>query len=277
LLRPSKRTNELVRYVVAVIARKWNISLHAIVVLSNHWHVCLHDPDGNQVEFQRDCHQFIARALNAAHGEFESVWSSGPGSRVESILPEDLIKQIAYTMANPVEAGLVRHGRSWPGVRHAWPCKPRTIRRPRTFFRTAEVGGAWPDTVELVFSRPPGYEHLSDDELAALIEAAIEQREECFRREHDEAGRPFLGRRAILAQSRHANPDTREPRFRMSPKIACRDKWLRIQRLAANRRWLAAYNEARKRWAAGERDVLFPAGTYQMSVYHGALCAAPAG
>jgi hypothetical protein len=273
LLRPSKRTNQIVRYVVAVMAHKWNMMLHAVMVMSNHWHPCFGDPDGNVVEFQRDCHSFITRALNAAHGEFESMWSSESASRVECVDVDDLVARIAYAMANPVESGLVRHGRSWPGVRHAWPCKPLVIRRPPGFFRGSDDGGEWPDEVVLEFGRPPGHEDLSDDELAAVIGAAIDDREERFRREHDEAGRQFLGRKAVLSQRRHGRPLSREPRFRMSPKVACRNKWRRIERLAANKRWLARYIDALKQWMEGDRSVVFPAGTYKMRVVHGVACA----
>ena len=119
LLRPGKRTNQIVGYVVAVMEKRWNLKVHAIDVMGNHWHLVLTDPDGNVVEFQRDCHQFIARALNAHHGDFESMWASEPTSRVECEEPSDVIGKIAYTMANPVEAGLVRYGSSWPGLRRA--------------------------------------------------------------------------------------------------------------------------------------------------------------
>ncbi len=101
LLRPSKRTNKIVAYVVAVVAARRNIQLHALVVMSNHWHVCLTDPDGAVVDFQRDCRQFIARAVNAYHGEFENLWSCGSPSRVECERADDLIERIAHTMANP--------------------------------------------------------------------------------------------------------------------------------------------------------------------------------
>lgn len=245
------------------------------MVMSNHWHPCLTDPDGTVVEFQRDCHAFIARALNAAHGDFENLWSSESTSRVECVDAADLVGRIAYAMANPVEAGLVRHGHCWPGVRHAWPCKPRVIRKPPGFFRGSDDGGDWPDEVVLEFSRPPGYEHLSDDELAAVIDAAIDKREQRFRDRHDQARKPFFGRKAVLAQRRHARPTSRETRFRLSPKVACRDKWRRIERLAANKQWLGCYTDALRQWRAGDRAVVFPAGTYKMRVVHRVTCAPP--
>ena len=273
LLRPSPRTNQLLAYVLAVVSRKWGVEVHAVTAMSNHWHACLSDPHGSIVEFQRDCHQFITRALNAQHGEFESAWASEPTSRVECERPEDLIDKIAYTMANPVEAGLVRYGHSWPGLRRAWPCKPHSVERPPKFFRGADVGGEWPEVAVLELTRPPGNDELSDEDLAAAIHAAIEEREAKFRAEHDAEGRPFLGRRKVLDQPRHGRPRTREPRFDISPKVACRDKWRRIERLQANQLWWVDYREALARWRAGDRDVVFPAGTYKMRVVHGARCA----
>ncbi len=273
LLHASKRTNQVVRYVLAVIATKWRLEIHAVTVMDNHWHVCLTDPLGNIVEFQHDCHQFIARGLNAHYGEFESLWSSDQTSRVACEEPDDLIGKIAYTMANPVEAGLLRYGKSWPGIRSAWPCKPRVIRRPPRFFRGKEDGGKWPAEATLELKRPPGYDELADDELAAVIVAAIDEREARFRAERDAAGLPFLGRRLVLAQSRHDRPRSWEPRFGISPGVACRNKWRRVERLRANRQWDTDYRLALARWRAGDREVVFPAGTYKMRVIHGVHCA----
>ena len=277
LLRPSKRTNRIVRYVLAVAQRKWNINVHAVVAMSNHWHVAATDPDGNTVDFQRDCHSFISRALNAHQGEFEAVWSSTQTSRVEAEQPDDLVDQIAYTMANPVESGLVRHGSSWPGVRRAWPAKPKNIRKPKKFFRGEENGGDWPAEATLEMARPTGYEELSDGELAGLVNAAIETREDKFREKRDRARKRFVGRRKILAQSRHGQPTTREPRFGISPRVACKDKWRRIERLQYNKRWGRQYDTAMAAWHAGDRDVVFPPGTYKMRVLNGVTRAAPPG
>ena len=60
----------------------------------------------------------------------------------------------------------------------------------------------------------------------------------------------------------------------MSPKLACLNKWRRIERLQANKLWLSEYRAARTRRSDGDRDVVFPAGTYQLRVLHGVKCAA---
>ncbi|HUH03244.1 MAG TPA: hypothetical protein VML75_14705, partial [Kofleriaceae bacterium] len=264
LLRPSKRTDQIVGYVVAVMSKRWNIKVHALIVLGNHYHATCEDPDGAIVDFQRDTHHFITKGINAHHGEFEAMWASQPTSRVACEEPDDMINKIAYAMANPVEAGLVRYGSRWPGLRRAWPSKPRTFKRPPKYFRGPDQGGGWPDEATLEFERPSGYEALSDDELAGVIRTAIDDREQTFRDERDAAGKRFLGRRNVLAQSRHSQPRTREPRFGISPTVACRNKWLRIERLKANKLWRADYRTALARWRAGDRNVEFPHGTYRM-------------
>ncbi|MCG8424290.1 MAG: hypothetical protein MJE77_40880, partial [Proteobacteria bacterium] len=265
-LRPSKRINQIVQYVVAVVAQRNGIQLNGLVVLSNHWHVCLADPEGRICDFTRDCHAFIARAVNAVHGDFESMWSNEQTSQVTCVEPIDLVGKIAYAMANPVESLLVAHGKNWPGVRRAWPAKPRIVNRPKQFFRDETDGGTWPETAILEFSRPPGYESKSDEELATLIQDAIDQREEKFRQQARREGKRFLGRRAVLEQSRYARPKTEESRFKLSPRVACKNKWLRIERLGRNRVWGTSYAQALIGWRSGDREVVFPHGTYKMRV-----------
>jgi hypothetical protein len=238
--------------------------------MSNHWHLCLTDSEGAIVDFQRDCHAFIARALNASDGEIESLWASPQqGSRVECEEASDLIEKMVYTLANPVEAGLVAHGKSWPGVRHAWPMASRTVRRPKRFFRGEERRGKWPEVATLTMARPPGYGELSDEALADLIRRLVCEREERFRRLYRARRRPFLGRRGVLAQSNKACARTGPELFSLNPKVACKDKWRRIERLAANRAWLDCYHRALSCWRAGDKSATFPLGTYKMRVLHG--------
>jgi REP element-mobilizing transposase RayT len=102
LLRPDDRVNQLLEYVVAVLVQRYQILLHALCALSNHMHDVASDPEGCIVEFRRDLHAILARALNARYGEFESLWSREPTCRVTCVERNDVIGKIAYTMANPV-------------------------------------------------------------------------------------------------------------------------------------------------------------------------------
>jgi hypothetical protein len=79
----------------------------------------------------------------------------------------------------------------------------------------------------------------------------------------------------VRKQRRRSRPERREPRFGISPRVACRDKWRRIERLQANKEWKAEYNDCRDRWRAGDRDVVFPYGTYLYRVRHSVRVAEP--
>jgi putative transposase len=275
LLRPDERLNQLVEYLLAVLTMRYGIRLHAVCVMSNHMHDVATDADGQIVEFRRDLHALLARALNAMHGDFEGVWAREPTCRVTCVEPQDALDKIAYTMANPVAAHLVEHGHSWPGVRRAWPRKPRVIARPPGFFRDENVGGTWPDTATLELHRPPGYDDLSDEELAALIRRIIDEREESARASARAAGRPFLGRRQVLEQPRTAYPSTAEKRFELRPTVAAGSMWARVEKLREDQVWLERYEDAKARCRAREPGVVFPYGTWKLRGYYGIACEGP--
>ena len=104
---------------------------------------------------------------------------------------------------------------------------------------------------------------------ARLAEAEREAAEKL----HEE-GRTFLGRKRALAQNPFSRPAPGEPRRQLSPRVACRDKWKRIEALQRLVQFRGAYAEALAAWRAGVREVVFPAGTWLMRVLHGAPCAA---
>lgn len=275
LLRPSEELNQLVEYIIAVTAERHGIRLYSICVMSNHWHAMLSDPEGRIVDFERDCHSFIARAVNTLYGESESLWSSEQTSRVHCAEPHDTLGKVVYTMANPVEAGLVAHGKNWPGIRRAWPMRAKVIERPKVFFRGEDEGGGWPKQAQLSCHRPPGFETYSDEDLAALLRDAIEDRERIARDKLRKAGRSFLGRKRCRSQRRYDAPATREERSDIRPTVAAKSKWTRIERLRQNRAWLEAYEAAKERFRAGDRSARFPYGTWKLRVYYGCLVDPP--
>ena len=100
----------------------------------------------------------------------------------------------------------------------------------------------------------------------------VRQREEQIRAEFQEEGRAFLGKEQVLRQKHTDTPSTEEPRGKLKPQIACKDKERRIEVLAALVAWLQAYKEALREFARGVRDVVFPRGTYKMRVQFGVVC-----
>jgi REP element-mobilizing transposase RayT len=269
-LKPTRLTSQIVAYCVAYAAARTQIQLHAVCVLSNHWHAVLTDPHTRLPEFLHWVHRHIAACVNASYGRWENLWASDPASAVRLADDADVLDKIAYCLANPVAAGLVARGEDWPGLRS----RPRhvaghrmTVRRPPVYFRD---DGGLPDTVELELVPPPAWRAHPATEIVRTVEAAVEDKEARARRELDAESRAFLGVKAVLRQQPSDRPPTCEPRRGLSPRIAAANKWLRIEALRRLKDFLRAYRDAFRAWQMGLRTVLFPAGTYALRVFQGA-------
>ena len=270
LLRPSRGTNETFLFVLALAAKRFAVRVHAFCVLSNHVHLVVTDPDARLPAFLQLLDALVARAVNASLGRWEAFWAPDTYSAVRLESPGDIVDKTAYTLANPVAAGLVPTGSAWPGLWSAPEsigAEPLRARRPKHFF---DPKGGLPESIALPLTVPPGFEsaELFRDELVRALEAR-EDVERCRRR-----GRGgFLGVRRVLAQKPTARPAAGEPRRVLNPRIAARDKWRRIEALGRLVEFLHGYRAAWAARCAGEPDVVFPRGTYLMRAVHGVACA----
>ncbi len=68
-------------------------------------------------------------------------------------------------------------------------------------------------------------------------------------------------------------PKSWAKRFQLKPRVATKDKWRRIAALQQLSDFAASYRDAFESWRKGQRDVVFPYGTYLMRVLHGVRCA----
>jgi REP element-mobilizing transposase RayT len=267
LLRPCKIVNQVFLYVLALAAERYGIRIHAFCVLSNHSHIVLSDPHARLPAFQQYLDGLVAKALNAFHGRCENFWAPDTYSAVRLGSTGDILDKMAYVLANPVAAGLVRHGRQWPGLWSA-PAQLGTAieaRRPEHFFGE---DGTLPEKAFLKLSRPPGFS--STDALRAALSACLTERETQAARERE--GR-FLGVAKVLAQDPAGRPRTPEPRGGLNPCVGARDKWKRTELLQGLADFLRAYRDAWLAWRSGRRRAIFPYGTYLLRVLHGAPCA----
>jgi REP element-mobilizing transposase RayT len=266
LLKPSKIVNEVFLYVLALAAERYDIRIHAYCVLSNHVHIVLSDPNATLPAFQQFLDGVVARALNAFHGRWENFWAPDTYSAVKVATTSDVLDKVTYVLANPVAAGLVPHGKQWPGLWSA-PEKIDTsieVRRPDFFFSR---NGTLPEKVTLHLSRPPGFQ--STKAFRRDLSASLAEREHRAALEHRGI---FLGVTRVLAQDPTSRPRTGEPRRGLNPHLAARDKWKRLELLHALVDFLRSYHDA---WLArrnGRPKVVFPYGTYQLRVQHGVPC-----
>jgi REP element-mobilizing transposase RayT len=271
LLRPSKTTNDLFGYILAVAAKRHSIELHAYCVLSNHFHLVLTDPEGRLPAFEQYLDSLVARSFNALYGRWDYFWTSGSYSAVALITPQDVLEKMTYVLANPVEAGLVRRAKEWPGL---WSAPKRIggapvqLRRPKHFFREE---GPMPTTVRLELTCPPGFESV--EALRKALSSALHEREEAAAERIDAEGRSFLGVSRVLAQDHDGRPRTIEPRRVLNPQLACRDKWKRAEAIQRLKKFRDGYRYAWLAFARGVRNIVFPHGTYWMRVMFEVSCA----
>ncbi len=273
-LRPAKETTAIFGYLLAVLSERYGILLHAVCVLSNHFHLVLTDPGARLPEFHRDLDALVARAVNCSLGRWEALWERDSYSAVRLETPDAVLEKMVYVLANPVAAGLVRRGGDWPGL---WS-DPKLIggegvvfERPKDFFR---ANGPLPATARLRFQPPPGF--ANTPELVAELRRRLRQEEDRAAADLAARGRSFMGVARVLAQKPDARPATGEPRRGLSPRVACRNKWRRIEALLELGGFRSAYRAALAAWKAGERNVSFPTGTWLMRVQHRVCCPAPA-
>ena len=273
LMRPDRETNNAFLYCLAVAAERWRITVLFTAAMSNHHHTGIFDPDGTYPAFIEHFHKLFAKCQNVLRGRWENFWSSEQTSVVRLVDPNDTLDKMIYALTNPVKDGLVEKAHHWPGVTslafllHG---KSVVVSRPRHFFRD---DGPMPETVSLSFGRPRGFEDLTERDFAALVLDRIQVAEELNAAERRRNGTRVLGRRTVLAQRWSDRPDSREPRRQLSPRLAARNKWSRIEALLRNRSFRDAYAAARAKFAAGIHDVIFPAGTYWLCRFTRAVCA----
>lgn len=273
LLRPSRVTNENVRYCLALAAERTGVILHAVCVMSNHWHGVVTDPDARLPEFTECFHKLLAKAQNASLGRWENMWSSDKTSLVLLTSEQDMLEKMAYTLANPTVAGLVKTPEEWPGVISGRFGEEHSTEMPDAFF---DDDGDLPESTELQFVRPHIFASLTDAELYSRLRDEVASRVRIARDQMAQSGRSFLGRASVLRQSVDAIPKTEAPRRNPSPRVSGSSSAERVAAIRRMREFIRAYRSALNEWRQGNRDTTFPAGTYALRIYACVTCATAA-
>ncbi|MFV8752642.1 transposase [Nannocystaceae bacterium ST9] len=256
-------------YCLARAANENGIQLHAWVVMSNHYHLVLSDPQGRLPAFEQQLNSLVARILNHHWRRRGGFWEIGSYHRVEPLTRDAIVDKIIYTLANPVSAGLVPRARRWDGASSAdlefGQC--RRVERP-DFLRD----GAATEMLHLV--APPS-DSGSVAETIAFIRERLHAREREVVDDFAKMGRQFLGMAAILALPWTTTPATEEAPRTSLPLFAGRDREVLKAAIEAWRAWQRAYRHAWEALRSGARDVVFPEGTYMLRVRYGMAVADP--
>ena len=270
LLKPDRQLIQNIVYILAYLQTRYDIEYHALIVLSTNLHLLLRDRRGDQLQaFNRDFFSLLARSTNCYWGRNENLFNtSKPNCVLVAPRSEDVVARFSYIDNNPVEAGLVSHSKKWPGLR-IMPVneKPQTlsVERPDFFY---DPKGSMPEKLTVTFSLPQVWD-AEPEELLKEIQIEWNRLGDETRARFRAEGKKFMGAKRVKRQSPHSTATSREVWFKTEPNVACKDTSLRIRFLRWRRKRNHKYQEKREALRDGQKDVLFPEGTYVLHFVYG--------
>jgi len=257
---------------------RYEIKLYALAIEGNHIQKVATFPKANRAHFMRDFNSSVARAVP----RYQANYPGGPlwARRYSTeYLPgdEDLEDLFFYTVLQPVNDGLVDDIKDYPGYNCFEDAVTGTERLyPVVKWKEYHDAKRWnPDvTIEdyteycvLKYERLPGYEHLSQKEYELQMrEKLAERTKEVLQKRK---GKPSFGvenLKAVKPGSRPHKTKTSGPRDHR-PRVLSRNP----KRRAEGKKWYfqihSEYKVASKRYRNGEKDVVFPEGTYRPPLF----------
>jgi hypothetical protein len=135
---------------------------------------------------------------------------SGP-SRPTSVREcATLLDKLIYVLSNPIVEDLVAQARVWPGLitlpEDIVGQRTCTTERPDVYVSSV---GLMPARTSIRLSRPPDFDHLTDDELLSLIEERLAHREREQKNRRRREGTRVIG--SVQSDPSHASSYGREP------------------------------------------------------------------
>jgi len=273
LFRPDAAITQLLIYALAVSSRRYGLEVHALCAMSTHLHLVVTDVQGVLPQFLQHFHRIVALGTKVLRKWEGPVWDHEHTSVVQLLTREALVEKIAYVLANPVAAGLVRHAREWPGAKvDARQLGRGVLRARRPVAYLDPENPQWPDEASLPITLPPTVAQDGADGFRDAVAAELERLEVEAQAEVQRQGLRFLGADRARTVSPYDRATSFEGLRARNPTFAVgRDQggaWSGAA--AAVKAFRASYRSALERWCAGVRNALFPAGTWWMRAFHGA-------
>jgi hypothetical protein len=270
LLRPDPIVKQLFVYVMAVAAERFRVRVHAVCVMSNHVHVVATDSDGCLPRWLAFVFRILALCVKTLRAWDGPLWDAEQPSVVRLETSQAVIEKIAYVIANPASANLVRTAVEWPGL----VSRPEQIgvarlsaARPSLYMNPKNK--SWPEMAQLPLELPPA---IAQEDASRFVRKILH---EVKRLERISAARVRSGQRVLGADAARAldpfdRPASKEAIGRTLPTSAVGRNGGSMRRLVseASRRFRLLYSKALAEWRAGVRSTVFPNGTWAMRVHH---------
>lgn len=273
LLRPDAWVTRVMKFCLGWAASFYKMELHAVDVLSNHYHLVITDRFQNLPQFMGWVNKisslFIAEGRNRVG---EATWDASEKYTAVMLTTEQAVwKELSYVTINAVRHGLVRTHTEWGG----FVTRPKDIYKP---IATTHPGRFVLKKMAkpIIITKPPILAHLGDRKYVNEYTRLIKEQEAAVRRAlpKDKRGRPkVVGMKQVMHRSPMYKAKTKEERYCYRPVFAAVTKEGIKKAKEKFRKFYLAYRIALDEWRDGEREVVFPYGTYKMRVLHRANCA----
>ena len=262
---------------LARAAKMYRVRIHAVVMLSNHYH-CLATPDdGEQLaRFMEFVNGNLARQALRLQGRSGRLWGDRYHAVPISPEPEAQEERLRYLLSNGVKEDLVERVGEWPGLHCA-----------RALIDGKPLEGAWIDQTGLAKARRkrkklvkkgktppridakdfeteyklelaplPCWEALEEKERRQKVREMVIEVETAAAAKRAAAGKPVLGVLAVLRQ----DPDTRPSKTKRSPIPLVHAASTAVRKVyrAAYSEFFKAFQAASALLRGGDRLASFP-------------------
>jgi REP element-mobilizing transposase RayT len=258
----------------------YGVVIYAFIIMGNHYHLVAKFPNKNRAKFMRSFNSIIQKLVKRYVPGFEggTLWSRRYSAEV---LPnnEDVEHWTLYSWLNPVSSGLTMRITDYQSYNSFFD-SARGIKRK---FKTID----WTDynnrkrcnphlsikecTKEhlLEFSVLPGCADMIPEEYNKYLLGKLESRRVELIKKRTDDGLGFAGPEVL----KHTRAGSKPRSTKTSTRNSIRPIVLTLcdETRKRFRDWffqlLASYQEASRRFRAGEYDVVFPPGTYRPPLF----------
>ena len=297
------------KYLIACAAQTFDIEIHALVFMSNHYHLWLTDTAGVLPKFMHTLNRNLAHVVKAHHPDIEGeVFDGQPYNALMVLSAEAATAELAYLLLNPVKAGLVAQHTQWPGLITTGKmledaltrgALEETVPRPTWGLRTLPETATFritpyrPHALRGAEKRDEATRSMREILEGALAE--VRTSEAALSDERAHTGRKVLGIARLARQSHldgpYSGPHGQEKtppgraapaaalapsRFdtfrRITPALVARCTKIMKTAAKALKAWRSAYRQARDELKRKLKDVRMPAGTWWLKEQQIAAC-----
>lgn len=264
-LIPTPEVRNIIVYLFVHYAKRYNIRLLTLVIMSNHLHWVLDDPDGNYPQFLATLYSRITEVLNDYHRTSGPMWENCKPQRTRLLDQVTIERKLLYAATNASWHGTSRRSRRWKGfVFSPEDVGSRITAECPKYLR--ENYASFPESYTYIVPKPAAYAHLTDAQVRRHFRKRRLRRELAIRHERkDEFGDPD---KALLIDPNFEPDPTDDPRDLTNKLFDGATEEVLEAGFADLDHFRRRYGKSRKRFRGGDRDVEWPHGTWAMQRWH---------